>query len=268
MKGFLVMKNICFNLLISLIFIVFILLGLSYIDVYRNNNIEFKFYQNHPKIDEDNSDIVSTNGIITTNNNIIGVLLEISEPSAKEIEEGGMVSFKLNYIGNIADIWVSPGDIVLNGFAGTLILKQVDTTTVKVIIKNIVTNDFSTLKNIAVTGGTAMDEKGDLSNSVNSQNFIIKKSIFKVFLNFIYNEQLIIIITLFLILISLIAYTKDKLVINYKSIILHISLIIISSFTYYILNSGISGISITIVNTIMTVINNTIGIIGLFNTKK
>ncbi|MCX8074573.1 MAG: S-layer homology domain-containing protein, partial [Clostridia bacterium] len=98
--------------------------------------------------------------------------LSISGPSSSTVKVGGTITYTLNYSDNvgIASIMTGPGAIVTNGFTATKTVTGSGNTRT-VTLSNIQGSLGS--KTISVTGGTAADASGNLSNAATSPAFTI-----------------------------------------------------------------------------------------------
>lgn len=97
-----------------------------------------------------------------------GVYVSISAPSNYNPKAGESVSFTLNYTGDVANIWLTSGGVVLNGFTANKSITGTGNTRT-ITLSNIQGNAGT--KTITVTGGTAVDAQGNLANSATSSIF-------------------------------------------------------------------------------------------------
>jgi hypothetical protein len=161
--------NILFGILLVIVFVCFFILNPQY---FRDN--ESTYYNKNPRYANDRSDI-------SIKSSLEGVYPEINiiNKSGPSIKRGGTVIFYVRYTGNIASVMLGNGSIVLKEFVGTLGIQKVDDRTAEITIKNIDTNDISTLKYIMITGGTAMSSTGNLSEFVISNAFTMQLTNFE-----------------------------------------------------------------------------------------
>jgi len=98
-------------------------------------------------------------------NALSGVYLQISAPSNYNPKAGQSITFTLTYTGDVGNIWLSEGSIVLNGFTANKTITASGNTRI-LTLSNL--QGSGSGKYIQVTGGTAISSTGDLSNSANS----------------------------------------------------------------------------------------------------
>ena len=99
--------------------------------------------------------------------------LQLSGPSSKVVEEGGSVSFKLTFSGDVADISLRDSSVALVGFTAKKTFSGTG---------NVRTLTLSNIKGtgsgkyIKVAGGIALSKTGNGSNPVNSSMFTVNPS--------------------------------------------------------------------------------------------
>ena len=99
--------------------------------------------------------------------------LQLSGPSSKVVEEGGSVSFKLTFSGDVADISLRDSSVALVGFTAKKTFSGTG---------NVRTLTLSNIKGtgsgkyIKVAGGIALSRTGNGSNPVNSSMFTVNPS--------------------------------------------------------------------------------------------
>lgn len=98
-------------------------------------------------------------------NALSGVYLSISAPSNYNPQAGQTITFTLTYSGDVGNIMVGPGSVVLNGFTANKSISGTGNTRI-LTLSNL--QGTGSGKYVAVTGGTAISSTGDLSNSANS----------------------------------------------------------------------------------------------------
>lgn len=94
-----------------------------------------------------------------------GVYLQISAPSNYNPKAGQSITFTLTYTGDVGNIMIGPGSVVLNGFTANKTISGSGNTRI-LTLSNL--QGSGSGKYIQVTGGTAISSTGDLSNSANS----------------------------------------------------------------------------------------------------
>jgi hypothetical protein len=98
--------------------------------------------------------------------------LTIEGPSASTVYNGESVTFTAKYTDNVgvANIWLNAGSIVLNGFTANKTITVSGNNRI-ITLTNIQGN--AGLKSISITGGTAVDAAGNLSNAATSASFYL-----------------------------------------------------------------------------------------------
>lgn len=94
-----------------------------------------------------------------------GVYLNISAPSNYNPKAGSTITFTLTYTGDVGNIWLGTGSVVLNGFTANKSISGTGNTRT-LTLTNL--QGVGSGKYVSVTGGTAISSSGDLSNSANS----------------------------------------------------------------------------------------------------
>ncbi|MDD2376116.1 MAG: hypothetical protein PHD15_00440 [Clostridia bacterium] len=94
-----------------------------------------------------------------------GVYLGISAPSNYNPIAGGTINFTLTYTGDVGNIWLGTGSVVLNGFTANKSISGTGNTRT-LTLTNL--QGVGSGKSVSITGGTAISSTGDLSNSANS----------------------------------------------------------------------------------------------------
>ena len=97
--------------------------------------------------------------------------LQISAPSSTEVEEGGSITFKLTFSGDVANISLRDSAIKLEGFTATKTFSGTGNVRM-VTLSNI--QGVGAGKYIRVAGGVAITSTGNGSNAVNSSVFTVK----------------------------------------------------------------------------------------------
>jgi hypothetical protein len=98
-------------------------------------------------------------------NALSGVYLSISAPSNYNPQAGQTITFTLTYTGDVGNIMVGPGSVVLNGFTANKSISGSGNSRT-LTLSNL--QGTGSGKYVSVTGGTAISSTGDLSNSANS----------------------------------------------------------------------------------------------------
>jgi len=127
---------------------------------------ESSYYNKNPKYEN-----ASSNLSIKRSLESIYPEISIIYKSGPSIKRGDTIIFYVRYTGNIANVYLGNGSIVLKEFVGTLGIQKVDDRTAKITVANIDTNDISTPKYIMITGGTAISSTGDLVEFMISDSF-------------------------------------------------------------------------------------------------
>ena len=96
---------------------------------------------------------------------LTGVYLGISAPSNYNPTAGSTITFTLSYTGDVANIMIGTGSVVLNGFTANKSLSGTGNTRT-LTLTNL--QGSGSGKSVSITGGTAISSSGDLSNSANS----------------------------------------------------------------------------------------------------
>ncbi|MDF2866149.1 MAG: hypothetical protein K0R72_967 [Clostridia bacterium] len=94
-----------------------------------------------------------------------GVYLNISAPSNYNPNAGGTITFTLTYSGDVGNIWLGTGSVVLNGFTANKAISGSGNTRT-LTLSNL--QGAGSGKYVSITGGTAISSTGDLSASANS----------------------------------------------------------------------------------------------------
>jgi len=172
---------------IAIIFIFLVLLGTSYIYVYINESadVELSYYNKYQRFDTKLSDNIS----VKSSSGSLSPIISLTKPNKNMAKRGDDITLLVKFQGNIASCDLGPGAIVLNKFVGTIILNQIDDTTVRITVKNIDTQDFSVPKSIEITGGAAISTNGEMSNKVKSDEFNIQRAGLMKFLYFIEKQS-------------------------------------------------------------------------------
>jgi signal transduction histidine kinase len=106
---------------------------------------------------------------INPNNSLIGDEGKLKQLIAILLDN----AFKYSDDKGIANIWLSSGSIVLNGFTANI--RITGTGNSRTITLSNVQGAVGGSKSISITGGTASDAAGNLSNAATSAAFIIVK---------------------------------------------------------------------------------------------
>lgn len=96
---------------------------------------------------------------------LTGVYLGISAPSNYNPKAGETITFTLTYTGDVGNIWLGTGSVVLNGFTANKAISGTGNTRT-LTLSNL--QGVGSGKSVSITGGTAVSTSGDLSNSANS----------------------------------------------------------------------------------------------------
>jgi hypothetical protein len=102
-----------------------------------------------------------------------GVYLGISAPSNYNPKAGGSVTFTLSYTGDVYNIYLPTGAVVLNGFTANISISGTGNTRT-LTLSNL--QGVGSNKSVTITGGTAVDRLGTLSNMVTSGKFTINEA--------------------------------------------------------------------------------------------
>jgi len=105
---------------------------------------------------------------------LTGVYLGISAPSNYNPKSGDTVNLTLNYTGDVANVWVGAGSVVLNGFTANKSISGSGNSRT-LTLSNL--QGVGSSKSVSVTGGTAESSTGELSNSVTSGLFTINAAV-------------------------------------------------------------------------------------------
>jgi|GEM_PF-2104716 len=96
---------------------------------------------------------------------LTGVYLGISAPSNYNPKSGDTINFTLTYTGDVGNIWLGTGSVVLNGFTANKSISGSGNSRT-VTLSNL--QGVGSGKSVSITGGTAISSSGELSNSANS----------------------------------------------------------------------------------------------------
>ena len=101
--------------------------------------------------------------------------LVISNPSPSEVYNGEKVTYTLSYSDDvgISEIGLSTGSIVLNGFTADRSISGSGNT--RVLTLTNIQGSVGGNKTVTITGGTAVDEAGNLANKATSPAFTINE---------------------------------------------------------------------------------------------
>lgn len=116
---------------------------------------------------------------IQTNDSLDDAYLSISAPSEYEVDWAKEIAVTLTYSGDISNVMLGEGSVILNGFCATKTIKQISDSKIKILLTNIQASNtgINHPKSMTITGGTGMNSSGSMTNRVTSSTFVVNPSI-------------------------------------------------------------------------------------------
>ncbi|MEG1990158.1 MAG: hypothetical protein RR144_03460 [Clostridia bacterium] len=103
--------------------------------------------------------------------------LDISAPSVRTLKEGESVQFTLKYSGNVGQVNLVSGAIILNGFKSNIRIERIGTDTNTNAVRRITLHNIQgtgTNKSVTIAAGTGTSGTGNMSNAITSSMFTIE----------------------------------------------------------------------------------------------